>query len=125
MGPPADPDPTDLEAEGLPELDTQPPGFGAELELEGMIPPRDHPMAVEDRVTPAEQARPETLAERVDREQPGGDESADTAGRLVDPSDGLAEDGDGQAVGAVAADRHGLSAEEQAVHVVDERSAGA
>lgn len=122
--PQADPDPTDLEAEGLPDLDVQPPGIGGQNEVEAMVPPRDHPMAVEDRVTPAEQAQPETLDERLAREQPeayAGEPGVDRpAGRLVEPGPGLLDGGDGEQSGQVTSDRGGLSAEEAAVHLVDE-----
>lgn len=106
---------TDLEAEGQPELDEQPPGIDSETASEGQFPPRDHPLGVDEHgVTGAEQEMPESVADRARREQPDvtEDEEADPAGRLVEDGDG-----EGEAVGEWADDGGGLSAEEAAVHV--------
>lgn len=63
-----------MDAEGLPVVEEQPPGIDVELEQEGMMVPRDHPVAVGTDpaypVTEAEQRLPEGVAERADREEP-------------------------------------------------------
>ena len=90
--------------------------------VEGMVPPRDYPLAVDDRVTAADQVHGETLAERVLREQPDhqlpGDEPV---GRLLQPDQGIPDlDYEPEeAADAVADDTAGLTAEEAAVHITD------
>jgi hypothetical protein len=120
-----DPDWTDAEAEGQPATDEQPPGIDAETASEGRYPPRTHPVAAEEAgVTPAEEAVPETVRERVARERPDGVQRADRdpRGRLVEPPDAGTAPGPGREVADWEdADPGGLSAEEAAVHVVDEQ----
>lgn len=79
-------------------------------------------------VTPVEEAVPETVRERVARERPDGVPRADRdpRGRLVEPPDARTAPGPGREVAdGEAADPGGLSAEEAAVHVVDEQERGA
>ncbi|HET9689635.1 MAG TPA: hypothetical protein VFP61_00675 [Acidimicrobiales bacterium] len=69
-----------MDAEGLPSLEDRPPGIDVDLEQDGLVVPRDHPIVVGDDpaypVTPAEQRQTETVAERAARELPdvGADE---------------------------------------------------
>lgn len=64
----------DMEAEGLPSLEDRPPGIDIETDSEGLVVPRDHPIAVGTDpaypVTEAEQRQTETVAERAAREIP-------------------------------------------------------
>ena len=115
-----DPDPTDLEAEGVPAIDDA--ALDTDDPVEGMVPPRDYPLAVDDRVTAADQVHGETLAERVLREQPDqqlpGDEPV---GRLLQPDQGIPDlDSEPEeAADAVGDETAGLTAEEAAVHITD------
>jgi hypothetical protein len=113
-------DPRDLEAEGLPAVEDQPPGVD-DL-LEGIVPPRDQPLvAGGDGVTAAEQRSGETISQRARREAPeGGYEDDDTVGRLVQPDQGVAGlDVEPDELASDVADLDGLSAEEAAVHPTD------
>lgn len=108
-----DSDWTDAESEGLPPLDEQPPGIDDQSAEEGLVLPRDHPIAAEEwGVTEREQAVPESVRDRVRRERPDVAQRApqDPPGRLVDtPEDGVE--------GEWADDAAGLSAEEAALHI--------
>ena len=113
-------DPRDLEAEGLPAVEDQPPGV-SEL-LDGIVPPRDQPLvAGGDGVTAAEQRSGETIAQRAAREVPEGEYGDDdTVGRLVQPDQGVAGlDAEPDELATEAPDVDGLSAEEQAIHPTD------
>lgn len=71
----ADTNPSEsMDAEGLPSLEDRPPGIDAETDSEGLVVPRDHPIAVGDdpayAVTAAEERQLETVQERAAREQP-------------------------------------------------------
>ncbi len=63
-----------MDAEGLPELEDRPPGIDAELDQEGVMVPRDHPVAAGDDpaypTTVAEHRAVEGVAERASRENP-------------------------------------------------------
>lgn len=115
--------PTDLEAEGLPAIEDQPPGLEDDYnQVEGMMPPRDHPVGAEEfGITPEEERMQEPLAERVLREEPEfvpGDDGA--VGRLVEPDQGVAGlDDEATSIAFDSADTDGLSAEEAAMHVTD------
>lgn len=103
----------------MPDLQGQPPGIGPDTAVEGLTPPGDYLLGADDPdVTASGQAVPETLEERLLREQPEAlPDDAGAGGRLVDG----VPDPDGAEVGAWEQDdAAGLSAEEQAVHVVDE-----
>lgn len=111
---------TDMEAEGLPETEDQPPGIDIENAVEGMIPPRDRPVAANQwGTTAAEEVRGEPLADRVRREQPDvahADERA--VGRLVAPDGGTGRDDEGTEVAEEEPDDTlGLTAEEAAMHI--------
>lgn len=109
-----DSDWTDAESEGLPSLEDQPPGIDDQTAEEGFALPRDHSVGVDERgVTEAEQARPETLRERVRRERPDAPQEREPGpgGRLVDSAE--AE----EFAGEWADDGAGLSAEEAALHI--------
>lgn len=113
-----DPDWTDLEAEGLPVLEEQPPGIDAETAEEGMFPPRDHPVAVDEvGVTAAEEAVPEAVGERSARERPEGRQfPADEA------VGGLAETDDeptGELTAELEDEPPSGAAEEAAMHLED------
>ena len=113
-------DPRDLEAEGLPAVEDQPPGV-SDL-LDGVVPPRDQPLvAAGDGVTAAEQRSGETISQRATREVPEGDDEVDDAvGRLVQPDQGVAGlDVEPDELATAVSDLDGLSAEEQAIHPTD------
>ena len=114
---------TDLEAEGLPAIEDQPPGLEDDYnQVEGMMPPRDHPVAAEDfGVTAEEERMQEPLAERVLREEPDiMDGLDDSVGRLVEPDQGVAGlDDEATSIASDSADTDGMSAEEAAMHVTD------
>ena len=117
-------DMSDMDAEGIPDLETP------VNQDEGLIPPRDHPQAVDEFGTTAAEARAdEALADRVLREEPDVDErpigaSDDDAlhGRLIEPGsedvDGIDEEKDAVATAATDGE-DGLSAEESAMHITD------
>ena len=113
-------DPRDLEAEGLPAVEDQPPGV--DDILDGIVPPRDQPLvAGGDGVTAAEQRSGETISQRATREVPQvGDEGDDAVGRLVQPDQGVAGlDVEPDELATEVPDLDGLSAEEQAVNPTD------
>ncbi len=114
-------DPRDLEAEGLPAVEDQPPGVD-DL-LEGIVPPGDEPLVSGgEGLTAAEQRSQETLAQRARREIPDGGyvEDDDAVGRLVQPDQGVAGlDEEADELATDVPDMDGLSAEEQAVHPTD------
>lgn len=70
------------EAEGLPPLAERRPGIDAETDSEGMMVPRDHPVAAGSdpsyAVTAEEEREREGVADRAEREQP--DVGADDLG---------------------------------------------
>lgn len=106
---------TDTECEGTPNLADQPPGIGSETAEDGLVPARDHPMAVEETgTTQLEQALPETPAERAARERTDLPQAppGNLEGRLAVG----AEDAD-DLDGGSNANHAGLLAEEAAVHV--------
>ncbi len=134
--------PSDAEAEGIPVLgDNEPEQEVTGDPGEGMEPPHDTAMAVDDfGTTEGEMAQGEPLDERLDREQPDvlaqvdrpADESegADTpfderagqgVGRLVEPDEGARTDTESDLVAEDAGtDLGGYSAEESAMHVEPE-----
>lgn len=115
--------PTDLEAEGLPAIEDQPPGLEDDYnQVEGMMPPRDYPVGVEEfGITPAEERQDEPLAVRVTREEPDVMPLDDEPlGRLVEPDQGVAGlDHERDAIATDVADADGLTAEEAAMHITD------
>lgn len=116
-------DPNDLEAEGIPAIEDAPPGMDdAYNQVEGMMPPRDHPMGAEEfGITQDEQRTDEPLAERVRREEPETMPADDAGvGRLVEPDQGVAGlDDEPTNIAGDSADSAGMSAEESAVHITD------
>lgn len=110
---------------------------------EGYSPP-DRPHGVNDKsVTPRGELEGETLEERIAQEEPevwatdeelaeldedaivdgpvGGEVGGPRAGRLVSPDGGLGEDVDAELLGTdVGIDGAGASAEEAAVHVIED-----
>jgi hypothetical protein len=83
--------------------------------------------------TPWEEQRGESLEQRLAQEQPdeptdeqaeiydSGETGSERAGRIVEPDEGAREDTDAQAVAQdVGIDGAGASAEEAAVHIVDD-----
>lgn len=117
-------------------------GSDVEDELDrGYSPPEHYSAAQGFGNTPYEEAVGETLDQRVAQEEPEPDPYAETAdddadrvenvddgevgdaraGRLVDPDEGLGEDTESDLVGDdVGIDGAAASAEEAAVHVVEE-----
>ena len=116
---------TSMDAEGIPDLETP------INQDEGLIPPRDHPQAVEEfGTTAAEERADEPLADRVLREEPDFDQgdvarAADDAiaGQLVDAGSSDVEglDDEKDAVASVVGGDEDVapSAEEAAMHITD------
>jgi hypothetical protein len=123
---------TSPEEEGVPDIDELPPGLARTGDPpEGLVPPRDHPLAADEfGTTPAEEELGESLAQRILREEPEPrgwsrlDDQADgegvepVAGRLVQPDEGMLDlDDTAEEVADLADDPIGLSAEEEAVRI--------
>ncbi len=115
-----------LEDEGIPEPDEQPPGLsrsgGA---AEGFVAPRDHARVVEDlRTTAAGELSDEPLGQRVRREEPDFGERRRPGdlgeGRVVQPDAGGEYDDTPEEVAELMDDAYGMTAEEAAVHVVED-----
>jgi hypothetical protein len=100
---------------------------------EGYSPPEKWSAAERYGNTAEEQLEGETLEQRLAQEEPEPTEEYDEefiddgevgdarAGRLVDPNEGIGEDVDAELVGQdVGIDGAGASAEEAAVHIVDD-----
>jgi hypothetical protein len=108
-----------LDQEGIPDLEGPLPEKAATGDpQEGASPPTDRPASQDYGVTADEQSRPEPLDVRLARERP------DDVGILVAPEDeGLGlEDDDADLVARRGGDDQvGTSAEEAAMHVVEER----
>ena len=116
-----------LDEEGLPDLEGPLPEKSATGDpQEGLPPPSDRPASFDWGVTAAEAAAGEPVSIRVAREQPDFDEPyavrADDDDEVVlidDAYDGIEDDED-ELVADVSTDEPSRSAEEAAVHVVDE-----
>jgi len=115
-----------LDAEGIPDLEGPLPEKAATGDpQEGVAPPSDHPAAADYGVTAEEQSRPEPLGDRLARELPDVEPAAAAPDEalLVAPEDealGL-EDAEKDVIARdVELGLAGSSAEEAAVHVVDE-----
>lgn len=113
-----------LDDEGIPDLEGPLPEKAATGDpQEGTPPPSDRPAAGDYGVTAEEQSHPEPLDQRLARELPE-DARVDERGTvIVEPEDediGL-DDDEKDLVGRTGdAAGSGLSAEEAAVHIVDE-----
>jgi hypothetical protein len=117
----------DLDSEGI-------PGLNDSINVdEGIVPPRDHPIAATAKgVTAAEERRPESLEERMKREQPEitaedivmeDEEGRPLEARLINPGDEDVDaiDTEKDSVAFEASDGEtGLSAEEAAMHITTE-----
>lgn len=114
---------SELEAEGIPDLEGSAPGMSIDDETEGMIPPRDHPQAVDEfGTTAAEERTNEPLSLRVLREEPDDLATAldDSVGRLVAPENEIDQiDTTAEEVAFDSGDDAALSAEEAAMHITD------
>jgi hypothetical protein len=118
----------DLEEEGLPQLYDPPPGQDLDTDQTAVAVPRDRPTGATDwGTTAAEERVDEPLYRRVRREVPDVDEPGAAAPdapspRLLEPDSDIEEvDETSELVGLVDEDDSaGLSAEESAVHIVDE-----
>jgi hypothetical protein len=113
-----------LDAEGIPDLEGPLPEKAATGDpQEGTPPPSDRPAAADYGVTAEEQSRPEPLDRRLAREEPDTLAREEPGTVLVGPEDeglGLPDD-EREMVGRVEVDPLlGSSAEEAAVHIVDE-----
>jgi hypothetical protein len=122
-----------LDAEGIPDIESAPPGKDIETSDEGMMAPRDHPIAAgvdpAYATTASEERVGESVAARAAREEPDfGErvEAADTIGaRLmqpdsdVDPRDDTAD----EVADVVEDEQRAPTAEEAAMHVVSEDAA--
>ena len=113
-----------LDAEGIPDLEGPLPEKAATGDpQEGASPPSDRPAAADYGVTAEEQSHPEPLDARLRRELPDTLTADDDAVLLVAPEDEdllLADDEKDALARDVEEGLGGLSAEEAAVHVVDE-----
>jgi hypothetical protein len=114
-----------LDEEGIPDLDGPLPEKVATGDpQEGASPPSDRPASADYGTTAEEQSRPEPLDVRVGRELPDDAPPAQGGAVLVAPEDeeDVLTDDEAQLVGrAVDPGTQGVSAEEAAVHVTDER----
>jgi hypothetical protein len=117
---PDDPE-EELDAEGLPVLQDTVTSDGTEA----MPPPSDRPHSLDYGTTAAEERHGETLRDRLRQEEPEnrrGDDPTRVTGQLIEPGaeDGWADD-EPEALGQVLDDPDiALSAEEAALHIVDE-----
>jgi hypothetical protein len=114
-----------LDEEGIPDLEGPLPGKVATGDpQEGTAPPSDRPASLDYGVTAEEQERGEPLERRVAHELPDEIRPDDESPVLVAPEDDDDVPGDpDDEQDLVARDAGGddaLSAEEAAVHVVDE-----
>lgn len=94
-------------------------------ELDEELPlPGDRPLGANDLVTPAEQRDGETVRTRVAREIPDDvpDRTDDQPGRMVEETED-GKDVTRELVADETDDRAGLTAEEAAVHVVEDEDA--
>lgn len=100
---------------------------------EGYSPPEHYSAAERFGNTAAEMLEGETLDQRIAQEEPeistdytedvldDGEVGAQRAGRLVDPDGGIGQDYDAELVGEdVGIDGAGASAEEAAVHIIED-----
>src|SRR3954471_21510002 len=117
----------DLEEEGQPQLYDPPPGQDIETDQEAPMVPKDRPLGANEwGTTVAEERTAEPLYRRVRREVPDVDErplvTDEPAPRLMDPDSDIVEiDETPEMVGLMDEDDSaGLTAEEAAVHIVDE-----
>jgi len=110
-----------MDAEGLPELEDRPPGIDVELEQEGMMAPRDHPVAVGDDpaypTTAAEDRAVEGVAERAARENPDFGAEELGVGGSVQGSHRVTVDDTGDETSIPPDPDSAMTAEEAAVHV--------
>lgn len=114
-----------MDAEGLPDLEGHPPGIDVELDEEGVMVPRDHPIAAGDdpayATTAAEDRSVEGVAERAARENPDAGAAELGVGGGVQGSHATAPDaqtrGEQEFETGIPADTEvARSAEEAAVH---------
>ncbi len=115
-----------LDEEGLPDLEGPLPEKAATGDpQEGLPPPSDRPASFDWGVTAAEAAEGESIATRVAHERPDFDEpyavraDEEEVVLIDDAYDGIEDDED-ELVADASTDEPSLSAEEAAVHVVDE-----
>jgi hypothetical protein len=118
---PDDPE-QELDAEGIPVLQDTVTSDGTEA----VPPPADRPHAFDVGTTAAEELQGETLRDRLRQEEPEGRRGDDPTrvGQLIEPGaeEGL-EDDEAEAIGLELDDPDvALSAEEAAMHIVDETS---
>lgn len=119
---------SELEQEGIPDMDDPYPGEAATgARWDEPVAPGDEPVGVNDfGVTAAEELSDEPLAVRVQREVPDvlGLEDDDPVARLVDPDEGGITDDEGDVLASEAlGDAGALSAEEAAMHLASEDDA--
>lgn len=114
----------ELDEEGIPDLETP---INSD---EGMIPPRDHPQAVDEfGVTADEEREDEPLEDRLLREEPdvsaadiGDADEAVLDGQLLEPGSedvDVSDDEKDTVARLVGEDETGLTAEEAAMHITD------
>ena len=119
---------SDLEQEGIPDLEGGYPGEAAAgVSHDEVVVPGDRPLGAEEFGTTAAEGREdEPLSVRVEREEPdlAAIEATELGGgeRLVEPDWGtLGADEEGDLIGGAALDDTGaLSSEEAAIHVTTE-----
>lgn len=113
-----------LDAEGIPDLEGPLPEKVATGDpQEGVSPPADRPASLDYGVTAGEQSRSEPLDARLARELPDTVVGDDDSALLVAPEDeDVALSDDEKDLVAREADEglSNISAEEAAVHVIDE-----
>lgn len=110
-----------MDAEGLPELEGRPPGIDVELEQEGAMVPRDHPVAAGDDpaypTTQAEDRAVEGVPERAARENPDFGASEMGVGGGVQGSHAVTTDDADDETSIPSDPSAARTAEEAAVHV--------
>lgn len=110
-----------MDAEGLPELEDRPPGIDVETEQEGMMVPRDHPIAAGDDpaypTTQAEDRAVEGVAERAARENPDFGAEELGVGGGVQGAHAVRTDDTGEETSIPPDPEAARTAEEAAVHV--------
>jgi hypothetical protein len=114
-----------LDDEGIPDLEGPLPEKAATGDpQEGVSPPSDRPASFDYGVTAEEQSRPEPLDVRLAHERPDTEVRADPDDTvLVGPEDealGLTDDEKDLVGRGIDPGLEGESAEEAAVHVIDE-----
>jgi hypothetical protein len=124
---PNEPDRESPEDQGIPDLDPALPSKEATGDAqEGLVIPGDEPRGAEEHGTTAEEQREgEPLEDRLEREDPDGeDRRSRRAGRLIEDGEGLTDHEKDEVAEEARKDVDGLSSEEAAVRVEEDARGG-